>query len=76
MGMCRICRAFSSLEALQPALVSLAAAAAGDAVKRLMQAVLEKTRSEDAEVGEKWAASFFEGSKKVWFCWERERGRE
>ncbi|CAJ1333196.1 unnamed protein product [Effrenium voratum] len=38
------------LRALQPALVSLAAAAAGDAVKRLMQAVLEKTRSEDAEV--------------------------
>ncbi|CAE8636333.1 unnamed protein product, partial [Polarella glacialis] len=38
------------LRALQGALVSLAATASGEGVKRLMQAILEKSRSEDAEV--------------------------
>eukprot|EP00931_Biecheleriopsis_adriatica_P117455 TRINITY_DN92976_c0_g1_i1.p1 TRINITY_DN92976_c0_g1~~TRINITY_DN92976_c0_g1_i1.p1 ORF type:complete len:1392 (+),score=329.94 TRINITY_DN92976_c0_g1_i1:53-4177(+) len=38
------------LRVLQSALVALAFAASGEAVKRLVQAVLEKARSEDAEV--------------------------
>ncbi|CAK9050569.1 unnamed protein product, partial [Durusdinium trenchii] len=37
-------------QALQSALVAMTSAAPGDAVKRLMQAILEKTRGEDAEV--------------------------
>lgn len=38
------------LSSLQPALVQMTAAVSGDMVKRLMQALLERSRSEDAEV--------------------------
>ena len=38
------------LSSLEPCVVRMTAAAGGDHVKRLMQALLEHTRSEDAEV--------------------------